>query len=164
MSHRSTLNHACERGARPGAAVVMTVRSSCRAWVRAPVSEGASVSRAGRTGTWRGSRANAAVTASRTAVTDIPDVRAGDSVRWHCDMVHGVAPVTDQKGWGNVMYILAAPWCPRNEVYAATVRDALRTGSSPGDFPAEHYERIWPDRCTTDDLDDIGRRGLGLAG
>ncbi|QJY45343.1 DUF1479 domain-containing protein [Pseudonocardia broussonetiae] len=98
------------------------------------------------------------------AVTGIPDVRAGDSVWWHCDMVHGVAPVTDQKGWGNVMYIPAAPWCPRNEVYAADVRDALSTGSSPGDFPAEHYERTWPDRFTTDDLNDIGRRGLGLTG
>lgn len=98
------------------------------------------------------------------AVTGIPDVRAGDSVWWHCDMVHGVAPVTDQQGWGNVMYIPAAPWCPRNEAYAANVRDALRTGSSPGDFPAEHYERSWPDRFTTDDLDDIGRRGLGLTG
>ena len=56
-------------------------------------------------------------------------------------MIHGVAPVTDQKGWGNVMYIPAAPWCPRNETYAASVREAFLTGSSPSDFPAEHYER-----------------------
>ncbi|GGZ30267.1 hypothetical protein GCM10010300_86260 [Streptomyces olivaceoviridis] len=46
------------------------------------------------------------------ALTPIPDVRAGDSVWWHCDMVHSVAPVENQKGWGNVMYIPAAPWCP----------------------------------------------------
>ncbi len=97
------------------------------------------------------------------AVTGIPDVQAGDSVWWHCDMVHGVDPVTDQKGWGNVMYIPAAPWCPRNEGYAAGVRDALRTGSSPDDFPAEHYERNWPNRFSVEDLTEIGRRGLGLA-
>ncbi|WP_298800976.1 DUF1479 family protein [Pseudonocardia sp. 73-21] len=42
------------------------------------------------------------------------------------------------------------------------VRDAFRTGSSPGDFPAEHYERTWPDRFSVDDLNDTGRRGLGL--
>ena len=30
--------------------------------------------------------------------------------------------------------------------YAADVREAFRTGSSPSDFPAEHYERTWPDR------------------
>ena len=96
------------------------------------------------------------------AVTGIPDVRAGDSVWWHCDMVHGVAPVTDQKGWGNVMYIPAAPWCPRNADYAVQVREALRSGASPSDFPAEHYERTWDGRFGVDDLNAVGRRGLGL--
>ena len=36
----------------------------------------------------------------------------------------------------------------------------LLTGSSPTDFPEEHYERTWTNRFTVDDLDDIGRRGL----
>ena len=96
------------------------------------------------------------------AVTGIPDVRAGDSVWWHADMVHGVDPVTDQKGWGNVMYIPAAPWCPRNENYAGSVSEAFRTGSSPSDFPAEHYERTWPNRFPVEGLNATGRRGLGL--
>ena len=96
-------------------------------------------------------------------LSGIPDVKAGDSVWWHCDMIHSVAPVTSQQGWGNVMYIPAAPWCPRNERYAASVREAFLTGSSPADFPAEHYERTWPDRFGLDQLNDIGRRGLGLA-
>ena len=97
------------------------------------------------------------------ALTGIPDVRAGDSVWWHCDMVHSVAPVTDQKGWGNVMYIPAAPWCARNEEYAANVRESFLTGSSPSDFPEEDYERDWTDRFGADELNDTGRRGLGLA-
>jgi hypothetical protein len=97
------------------------------------------------------------------ALSGIPDVRAGDSVWWHCDMIHSVAPVTDQRGWGNVMYIPAAPWCPRNERYAASVRQAFLTGSSPADFPAEHYERSWPDRFAADQLNQTGRRGLGLS-
>ncbi|HEY4630583.1 MAG TPA: DUF1479 domain-containing protein [Blastococcus sp.] len=96
------------------------------------------------------------------ALSGIPDVQAGDSVWWHCDMIHSVAPVTNQQGWGNVMYIPAAPWCPRNEAYAASVREAFATGSSPTDFPAEHYERDWPNRFTPDQLNDTGRRGLGL--
>ncbi|RJK94930.1 DUF1479 domain-containing protein [Vallicoccus soli] len=96
------------------------------------------------------------------AVTTIPDVTAGDSVWWHCDMIHGVAPVQDQKGWGNVMYIPAAPWCPRNEEYAASVREAFLTGSSPSDFPEEHYERDWDNRFRPEDLNATGRRGLGL--
>ncbi|MGY3201344.1 DUF1479 domain-containing protein [Streptomyces sp. TE5632] len=96
------------------------------------------------------------------ALTGIPDVKAGDSVWWHCDMIHSVAPITDQKGWGNVMYIPAAPWCPRNEEYAAKVREAFLTGSSPSDFPEEHYERTWTDRFDVDRLNETGRRGLGL--
>jgi hypothetical protein len=96
------------------------------------------------------------------ALTGIPDVTAGDSVWWHCDMIHSVAPVQNQRGWGNVMYIPAAPWCPRNERYAANVRDAFRTGESPGDFPAEHYEREWTNRFQPENLNVTGRRGLGL--
>jgi hypothetical protein len=96
------------------------------------------------------------------ALSGIPDVRAGDSVWWHCDMIHSVAPVEAQQGWGNVMYIPAAPWCPRNKAYAASVREAFRTGESPSDFPAEHYERDWPNRFPAAQLNEIGRRGLGL--
>jgi hypothetical protein len=54
-------------------------------------------------------------------------------------------------------------WCPRNEEYAAVVREAFVTGSRPSDFPDENYEREWPDRFRTDDLNETGRRGLGLA-
>ena len=54
------------------------------------------------------------------AVSSIPSVQPGDSVWWHCDMIHSVAPVTDQQGWGNVMYIPAAPWCAKNEAYAGS--------------------------------------------
>ncbi|MEV0130914.1 YbiU family protein [Dactylosporangium sp. NPDC050688] len=96
------------------------------------------------------------------ALSGIPDVRAGDSVWWHCDMIHSVAPVTGQRGWGNVMYIPAAPWCPRNEAYSASVRAAFLTGSSPADFPEEHYERAWEGRFTVDRLNATGRRGLGI--
>jgi len=97
------------------------------------------------------------------ALSGIPDVKAGDSVWWHCDMIHSVAPVTDQRGWGNVMYIPAAPWCPRNERYSARVREAFRTGSSPDDFPGENYERGWAGRFGEDELNATGRRGLGLS-
>lgn len=97
------------------------------------------------------------------ALSGIPSVRAGDSVWWHCDLVHGVAPVFAQQGWGNVMYIPAAPWCPRNREYAPIAFDAFATGSSPSDFPAEHYERPWPDRFSVGELNDRGRRGFGLA-
>jgi hypothetical protein len=96
------------------------------------------------------------------ALSGIPDVRAGDSVWWHCDMIHSVAPVENQQGWGNFMYIPAAPWCPRNERYPAEVCEAFTTGSSPSDFPEEHYERTWTNRFQPEDLNEAGRSGLGL--
>ena len=96
------------------------------------------------------------------ALSATPDVEAGDTAWWHCDMVHSVAPVTDQQGWGNVMYIPAAPWCAKNERYASSVLDAFLTGKSPTDFPEEHYETGWTGRFQLDQLNDIGRRSLGL--
>jgi hypothetical protein len=96
------------------------------------------------------------------ALSGIPDIQAGDSVWWHCDMIHSVAPVSNQHGWGNVMYIPAAPWCRRNQQYAPSLRAAFTAGSSPSDFPEEHYERTWPNRFQVRDLNKTGRRGLGF--
>ncbi|MFG1175550.1 DUF1479 domain-containing protein [Erwiniaceae bacterium CAU 1747] len=93
----------------------------------------------------------------------IPSLQAGDSVWWHCDVIHSVAPVTDQQGWGNVMYIPAAPLCEKNLACARNVAQALEQGTSPGDFPREDYERDWQQRFTLADLNDIGQRSLGLA-
>jgi len=97
------------------------------------------------------------------ALTSIPALEAGDSVWWHCDVIHSVAPVKDQQGWGNVMYIPAAPMCEKNLAYAKKVKVALETGASPGDFPREDYEKTWQDRFTVNDLNIHGKRALGMA-
>ena len=89
-------------------------------------------------------------------------LEAGDSVWWHCDVIHSVAPVEDQQGWGNVMYIPAAPMCEKNLAYAKKVKEALKTGASPGDFPREDYEKTWQDRFTVNDLNIHGKRALGM--
>ncbi|REF26327.1 uncharacterized protein DUF1479 [Xenorhabdus cabanillasii] len=92
----------------------------------------------------------------------IPALQAGDSVWWHCDLIHSVAPVENQQGWGNVMYIPAAPLCNRNLAYARQVTEALEHGTSPPDFAPEHYEKNWKNRFTVTELNAIGLRGLGL--
>jgi len=96
------------------------------------------------------------------ALTSIPALEPGDSVWWHCDVIHSVAPVTDQQGWGNVMYIPAAPMCAKNLAYAQKVKVALENGASPGDFPPEDYESRWEDRFTLADLNIHGKRALGM--
>ncbi len=60
----------------------------------------------------------------------VPAITAGDSVWWHCDLIHAVAPVENQQGWGNVMYIPAAPMCDKNRAYAHHVAHALKQGHS----------------------------------
>jgi hypothetical protein len=96
------------------------------------------------------------------ALTPIPEVAPGDTVWWHGDLIHSVGAVTDQKGWGNVMYIPAAPYCERNAAYARACGEDFLTGSSPGDFAPENYETNWSGRATPDDLTTAGRNQLGL--
>ncbi|WP_181772474.1 DUF1479 domain-containing protein [Amycolatopsis pittospori] len=96
------------------------------------------------------------------ALTPIPEVEPGDTVWWHGDVIHSVAEVEDQQGWGNVMYIPASPHCEKNAAYAAQCGEAFLTGASPGDFAAEDYETGWTGRPTRDDLTETGRRQLGL--
>lgn len=95
------------------------------------------------------------------AQVGIPGVEPGDTVWWHCDIVHAVAPVEDQQWWGNVIYIPAAPWCTKNADYSAKVREAFMSGDSPADFPEEHYEANWTGRFTLEQLNATGRRGMG---
>ncbi|EUB82626.1 DUF1479 domain-containing protein [Pseudomonas sp. GM30] len=95
-------------------------------------------------------------------LSPIPDVQAGDSVWWHCDVIHSVAPVENQQGWGNVMYVPAAPMCPKNLRYARDVFRAFEQGTSPDDFPREDYERSWEERFAVEGLNSLGRAGLGL--
>ncbi|WP_163365542.1 YbiU family protein, partial [Enterobacter asburiae] len=60
------------------------------------------------------------------------------------------------------MYIPAAPMCEKNLAYAQKVKIALEKGASPGDFPREDYECDWQARFTVADLNDHGKRALGM--
>ena len=60
------------------------------------------------------------------------------------------------------MYIPAAPGVLGTRNTHPAVREAFLTGASPSDFPDENYERDWPNRFQFDDLNETGRRGLGL--
>ncbi|MGI9597563.1 MAG: YbiU family protein, partial [Acidimicrobiales bacterium] len=96
-------------------------------------------------------------------LSPVPDLEPGDSVWWHADLIHSVAPVTNQEGWASLMYIPAAPWNDRNRRYAESAHLSLRSGESPDDFPSEHYEATWNNRFALEGLNELGRAGLGMS-
>lgn len=96
------------------------------------------------------------------ALSPIPAVEPGDTVWWHCDVIHCVADDTSRERWGNVMYIPSSPHCDKNAAYGAVCGQAFLRGVSPSDFAAEDYEVGWTGRATVDDLSAVGRKQLGL--
>lgn len=94
----------------------------------------------------------------------IPAVVPGDTVWWHGDLFHSVADAANDTRWGNVMYIGAAPLCPRNATYRADAYSRFVRGASPLDFPPEDHEVDFDGRATPDDLTALGRAQFGLAG
>jgi hypothetical protein len=96
------------------------------------------------------------------ALSPIPAVEPGDTVWWHCDLIHCVADDTTRERWGNVMYIPSSPYCEKNTIYAAACGQAFLTGASPSDFAPEDYEVDWTGRGTVADLNAVGRKQLAL--
>lgn len=97
------------------------------------------------------------------ALVPIPPVAPGDTVWWHPDVVHAVERAHTGPGYSSVMYIGAAPDCPKNRAYLPRQADAFRAGRSAPDFAAEDYEADFSGRATEADLTPLGRRQMGLA-
>jgi len=111
------------------------------------------------TPTPRRARPDGVVTA---ALRPIPIVEPGDTVWWHGDVFHSVADASNETRWGNVMYIGAAPRCPRNDRYAASTLERFVRGASPLDFPEEDFEVEFSGRAGPHDLTALGRQQFGL--
>ncbi len=97
------------------------------------------------------------------ALSPIPLVEPGDSVWWHCDVVHAVEDEHQGSGYSNVIYIGGAPWCAKNAAYLDRQKAAFLAGRSAPDFAAEDYEVDFAGRATAADLTDLGRKQMGLS-
>jgi hypothetical protein len=96
------------------------------------------------------------------ALVAIPTVEPGDTVWWHSDLFHSVGAATNDTRWGNVMYIGAAPVCPRNDAYRPSMYPRFLAGVSPIDFPDDRFEADFGSRATTADLNLTGRAQFGI--
>ncbi len=96
------------------------------------------------------------------ALRPIPPVGPGDTVWWHPDLIHAVEARHDGTRPSNVMYIAAAPDCPRNRAFLAPQAAAFTAGRSPPDFPPDHLETDFARRAGPAALSALGRRQMGL--
>lgn len=96
------------------------------------------------------------------ALTPIPRVEPGDTVWWHSDVVHAVEDRHDGKGYSNVIYIGAAPWCEKNAAYLEKQRPHFLEGKSAPDFAPENYEIGFEGRALEADLTPLGRKQMGF--
>ncbi|CAH0200932.1 hypothetical protein SRABI13_01728 [Erwinia aphidicola] len=92
--------------------------------------------------------------------SSIPDMEAGDTVFWHCDMVHAVENEHQGEFDSNVMYIAAAPWCEKNVAYLQRQWPAFVEGRSPPDFAADDFEVDFVGRATAQDLTPLGKQQM----
>jgi hypothetical protein len=97
------------------------------------------------------------------ALSPIPLVEPGDTVWWHPDVVHAVEDKHTGKGYSNVIYIGAAPYCAKNATYLQRQKEHFLAGKSSPDFAPEDYEVDFEGRATPDDLTDLGKKQMGLA-
>jgi Protein of unknown function (DUF1479) len=96
------------------------------------------------------------------ALSSIPLMEPGDTIFWHCDVVHAVENAHRGAGYSNVMYIPSAPGCAKNNAYLQKQAISFLTGKTPPDFPADNFEVNFVGRGTLADLDERGRLQLGI--
>jgi hypothetical protein len=96
------------------------------------------------------------------ALIPIPHVAPGDTVWWHPDLVHGVEDRNGSTGYASVIYIGAAPDCPKNRAFLALQKAAFLSGKSSPDFAPEDYEVDFAGRATEADLTPLGRMQMGF--
>ncbi|MCE0825449.1 DUF1479 domain-containing protein [Buttiauxella sp. A2-C2_NF] len=96
-----------------------------------------------------------------TGISSIPDMEAGDTVFWHCDVIHAVENEHLGEFDSNVMYIAAAPWCEKNAAYLERQWSSFVEGKSPPDFAADDFEVDFTGRAMPADMTVAGREQLG---
>jgi hypothetical protein len=95
-------------------------------------------------------------------MVSIPEVQPGDTVFWHTDICHAVGDEHAGHEYASVIYIGAAPDCPKNRAYLPKQREAFLAGRSAPDFAAMDLEVDFTGRATEEDLTPLGRMQMGF--
>jgi hypothetical protein len=95
-------------------------------------------------------------------LVSLPRIEPGDTVWWHPDLIHAVEDLHQGTQESNVIYIGAAPWCPKNAAFLPRQAERFLAGRSAPDFAAEDFEVDFIGRAQEGDLTPLGRRQMGL--
>ncbi|KAJ6553578.1 hypothetical protein DFH09DRAFT_1166934 [Mycena vulgaris] len=95
-------------------------------------------------------------------MTPVPAVNPGDTVFWHCDVVHSVEQEHTGSEDSAVMYIPAVPLTPANARYVARQKEEFLKGLPPPDFPVTIAGVGFIGLGKDEDVEGPGRKAMGL--
>ena len=92
----------------------------------------------------------------------IPNMRPGDTVWWHPDVVHAVEDKHLGKNYSNVVYVGSTPYCKKNLDYMRKQAKKFLKGESPPDFAAEDFETNYKGRIKIENLTLLAKKQLAI--
>ena len=92
----------------------------------------------------------------------IPNMKPGDTVWWHPDVVHAVEDKHLGKNYSNVVYVGSTPYCKKNIDYVRKQAKKFLKGESPPDFAAEDFETNYKGRIKIENLTLLAKKQLAI--
>ena len=92
----------------------------------------------------------------------IPNMKPGDTVWWHPDVVHAVEDKHLGKNYSNVVYVGSTPYCKKNLDYMRKQAKKFLKGESPPDFAAEDFETNYKGRIKIQNLTPLAKKQLAI--
>ena len=92
----------------------------------------------------------------------IPNMKPGDTVWWHPDVVHAVEDKHLGKNYSNVVYVGSTPYCKKNLDYVRKQAKKFLKGESPPDFAAEDFETNYKGRIKIENLTLLAKKQLAI--
>ena len=92
----------------------------------------------------------------------IPNMKPGDTVWWHPDVVHAVEDKHLGKNYSNVVYVGSTPYCKKNFDYVRKQAKKFLKGESPPDFAAEDFETNYKGRIKIENLTSLAKKQLAI--
>ena len=92
----------------------------------------------------------------------IPNMKPGDTVWWHPDVIHAVEDKHLGKNYSNVVYVGSTPYCKKNLDYVRKQAKKFLKGESPPDFAAEDFETNYKGRIKIENLSLLAKKQLAI--